>query len=363
MAKKVGIVTIHTTFNYGAVLQAYATETFFNNNGYDAELINYTNQHIQQQLKLSYKQNGRMRGYVITFIRNTLFGRLGYYRKMIKSVDENTRISSRTYRTVEELNHADYDILVAGSDQLWSPQITKTFDPVFFLQFGKAEKRISVASSFGSYRLKEADKEIIKTYLERFDAISVREQFAKEQIDNLVQTPVSVVMDPTFLLDRQQWWQLLASKSPYAKPSQKYIVTYFAGGNKHTYRKTIAQYAEKFQLPVWTIQYSNYTWPESDKKILGASIEDFMALIANAELVITDSFHGTAISLNMGTNFVSLTNKENPVRVRDLLEKLNLSERLDMDVSQYREVDYSQVSPIIERCRRQTQDWILQAAQ
>ena len=357
MAKKVGIVTIHTTFNYGAVLQAIATVAFFRNRGYDAELIDYTNDHIQEQLRLSYRQDGKVLGYFKTFVRNTIFGRLKYYRQAFKGIDQYYHLSKR-YESKEDLEGESFDILVSGSDQLWNPLITGDMDPVFMLDFGNCTKRISLASSIGSTALAPDDLTKLVTALNQFDHISVRESFAKKQLQQHIEKEIKVLADPTLLLDRDYWWDELASKSTYANTKEKYIVTYFAGGNKAAHREIIKQYSEKLKLPVWTIQYSNYTWKESNKKILGATAEDFVALIANAELVITDSFHGTAFSLNMGSNFVSLTNKANPVRVKELLEKMDLLDRIDMKPEFYKEVDYTEVGDRLDAFRQDSISWL-----
>lgn len=358
--KKIGIMTIHTTYNYGAVLQAYATEAFYNSQGYDAELIDYTNDHIQEQLKLFYKQDGKFKGYFITFIRNTVFGRLHYYKKAFGNIKNTCRFSKRHYATLDALESTNYDVLVAGSDQLWNPLISGELDPAFFLQFGHC-KKISVASSVGSSKLSDKELLTVKQYLKAFDAISVREEFARDQLQPLTDKEIKILLDPTLLLSREHWIQKVAIYSKYYSTKDKYIVTYFAGGNKDSHRQIIREYAEKFNLPVWTIQYSNYSWKESSKKILGASMEDFVALIAKASLVITDSFHGVAFSVNLGTDFVALTNKANPIRVKALLEKIGITERIDMPVDKYHSVDYDAVTPKLKALQEDSIDWAINA--
>ena len=90
-------------------------------------------------------------------------------------------------------------------------------------------------------------------------------------------------------------------------------------------------------------------------------MEDFVALIANADLVITDSFHGVAFSVNLEKNFVALTNKANPVRVKALLDKLGISERIDMSVADYHNVNYKEVTPKLEKLRDASVEWVLNA--
>lgn len=355
---KIGVITIHSTNNYGAMLQAYATVEFLVQSGYDAELIDYTNAHIQEQLNLSYKQDGKIRGYFITFVRNIVFGRLYFYKKAFRDAKQLFRLSSEKYNTLEDLDKTDYDILIVGSDQVWNPQITGTLDPAFLLLFGHPQKRITLSSSLGSYVLSENDKEEMKTALQKMDYISVRENFAKRQLIDLVDKEIKILMDPTFLLSKKDWIDKLISKSQYANNQERYILTYFAGGNKSKHREIIAEYARKLNLPVWTIQYSNYTWKESSKKILGASMADFMALIKNAELVITDSFHGVALSLNMETNFVPLANTANPERVRNLLELVSLENMIDVQPEEYVPIDYNTVTRELDKYRDDSREWV-----
>lgn len=97
------------------------------------------------------------------------------------------------------------------------------------------------------------------------------------------------------------------------------------------------------------------------KKILGATMEDFVALIANAELVITDSFHGVAFSLNLGTNFVALSNTANPERVKAILGKLEIADRIDMPVEKYYPVNYEMVHQKLAKLQQDSINWAIRA--
>lgn len=358
---KIGIVTIHTDFNYGAVLQAIATQKFFEMNGYNAEIIDYRNKFIDQQSKLIYKQNNKIIGYFITFIRNTIFGRYFYFKKAIKDLDLFRIKSKKRYYSINDLKNVDYDALIVGSDQLWNPIISNGIDPVFLLDFGHPKKKISLATSMGSYSLKEKDKVIFKQLLKDFDSISVREKHALEQIQPLVSQKVKEVLDPTLLLDKKTWLDDYAKKSKYYDTKEEYILTYFVGGEKSKYRKKIKEYSEALGLPVWSIQYSNYNWKETDKKILGASVIDFIALIKNAKLVLTDSFHGVAFSVNLEKDFVPLTNVQNPIRVKEFLNKLGLNDRIDMKSTDYNKIEYNDVRKELTAMRKDSLEWIFKS--
>ena len=359
--KKIGIITIHTDFNYGAVLQAIATQKVFEINGYDAEIIDYRNKFIDQQSKLMYKQDNKFKGYFITLIRNTIFGRYFYYKKAIKDLDKYRKKSNIRYYSIEDLKDVKYDVLVVGSDQLWNPKISNGIDPVFLLNFGKSKKKLSLATSMGSYNLNESDKEIFKNLLTNFNSISVREKHAVDQLQPLVSQKIEEILDPTLLLDKNIWLDDYAKKSKYYDTKEKYILTYFVGGEKSKYKAKVLEYSKKLGIPVWSIQYSNYNWKETDKKILGASVIDFIALIQNACLVLTDSFHGVAFSVNLEKDFIAFTNKQNPVRVREFLKKLNLSDRIDMNSDDYHEVNYQKVNKKLIAMRNDSLDWIFKA--
>ena len=359
--KKIGIVTIHTDYNYGAVLQAIATQKVLEINGYDAEIIDYRNKFIDQQSKLMYKQDNKIKGYFVTLIRNTIFGRYFFFKKAIKNLDKYRKKTKKRYYSITDLNNINYDVLIVGSDQLWNPIISNGLDPVFLLGFGNPKKRISLATSMGSYIINEKDSLIFKKMLEKFDSISVREKHAIEQLQPLVSQKIKELLDPTLLLDKNTWEEDFAKYSNYYNTKEKYILTYFVGEDKSKYRTKIREYSKLLGIPVWTIQFSNYNWKESDKKILGASVIDFLALIKNASLVITDSFHGVAFSVNLGTNFVALTNIKNPIRVKEFLGKLNLGERIDMNSDDYHEVDYSKVNTKLLEMRKDSLDWVFKA--
>lgn len=359
--KKIGIITIHTDFNYGAVLQAIATQKVFEINGYDAEIIDYRNIFIDQQSKLMYKQNNKFKGYFITLIRNTVFGRYFYYKKAIKDLDKYRKKTNIRYYSIDDLKDVKYDILVVGSDQLWNPIISNGIDPVFLLNFGQSKKKISLATSMGSYILNESDKKVFKSLLKNFNNISVREKHAIDQLQPLVSQKIEEILDPTLLLDKNIWLDDYAKESKYYDTNEKYILTYFVGGEKSKYKSKVMEYSKKLGLPVWSIQYSNYNWKETDKKILGASVIDFIALIKNANLVLTDSFHGVAFSVNLEKDFVALTNRQNPVRVREFLKKLNLSDRIDMNSDDYHEVNYQKVNKKLIAMRNDSLDWIFKA--
>jgi hypothetical protein len=360
---RIGVLTYHRSYSYGACLQAYATVAFLNEKGYTAELIDYTNAYEQRFRKLFFTENGKLSGYVSSIIKDVLLRKRHYSKLAFDRPNNDYPISSTKYKSHEDLKKVNYDVLIVGSDQMWNRNISNGLDEAYLLRYGKAKRRISVATSMGSVKLTEEEKMKFKIAFENFTAISTREDYAKEQLQPLTEKPIKVLMDPTFLFSGADWVQRLALKSKtYAVKNDKYILTFFLAAD-NSYKEKVAGYAKLFGLPVWSIQSTRVKRVDSDRVILGATIEDFVALLMNAELVITDSFHGVALSINLKKNFISIRNAGNPKRVISLLASLRISERLDMKPEDYKPVDYEILDRILEPLRKDSQDWIIDAVE
>ena len=361
--KRVGLVTYFKSYNYGVWLQAYATEVFLEMHGYDVEIIDYSNKYERNKLKYSYKENNRCLGYLTSFIKSVLFGKVRYYKKGFKNhIKEYYKLSKKQYTNIKQLKEVKYDVLAVGSDQVWNPEITNGIDEVFLLKFGDSKKRISIASSLGSKKLNKIDEDTLIAALAYFDAISVRENFAKDIIKKRINKEIKVLVDPTFLIERSVWINNLAKYSKYYNTEKKFILTYFVSKDKHSDRciDLVKMYSDNFNLPVWSIQFSTYFSKGVDKKILGATISDFIALLLKAELIITDSFHGIALSVNLNCDFVACINSENPVRAQNLLSKVGLLERVNMNVKDYKNIDYTVINIVVQELRSDSQLWLLE---
>lgn len=360
--KSIGIVTFFKSYNYGVWLQAYATQKFFENEGYEAQIINYANKLENQTTKYSFKENNKLYGYITSFIKSILFGKVTYYKKGFgRHLHEYYNLTPIEYTDVTQMNNLEYDVLIAGSDQLWNPRRTyDKLDPVFLLQFGKCSKRMSLSTSLGSDPVRNADKEALKTAFSRFNAISVRENFAKNELQELTNLQIKVTADPTFLLKKEDWLSLASTSIIKDLSKEGYILTYFVSAQKRSerYYSIINSYSKKMGLPVLAIQFSRAKSTPADKVILGASIADFLNLLNNSRLMITDSFHGVALSVNLEKEFIAIENRDNPERVRQLLAYTGLENRIDLQINKYFTIDYLNVLDKINVIREDTRNWI-----
>lgn len=216
----------------------------------------------------------------------------------------------------------EYDCLLVGSDQVWNPQIARDKQMAYFLDFGgDAVRRVSYASSFGIGEWPEEKEDLvhsIKQNLERFKAISVREETGKEIILKKFGLESQVVLDPTLL---HKGYEELTG---ITEANHEVICYLLYRSEKQLDKvKTLAALFGKKPRMISTIHYVKgftYTYPPS--------IEQWLRFMAGAEFVVTDSFHGLAFSLIYNKQFVVISpNNGKNSRLLDLLKLSGLESR------------------------------------
>ncbi len=310
MRKRVGLITIYHVPNYGSVLQTYATQILLEKLGYECDIINYKYpneyHHSLGRPKQSLKSKiGR------------LFGLSASHRKAnkLESFKKKHFNFTELYSHLNELKSANwdkYDMFVVGSDQVWKSKYTLG-DTAFLLSFvPDKKKRISIASSFATNSIPAEYRERYRKHLEKFNAISVREQNGINIIKNELQldcTP-EVVLDPTLLLSREEWLNTIP-RSNFRK-KKKYILLYMLtyAFEPRPYIFEVLKHLQS-QDDYEIIALEGYTPAGQAQGIemidkTDSSIPEFIDLFANADVVVTSSFHGTAFAVNFGIPLVSI---------------------------------------------------------
>lgn len=334
--KKIGIITIHRIYNYGSVLQSYALQRVCTELGYEVELIDYIYPN-------AFHKNHSFRKNMDTcflskkdILVNTFFKCLYaiplflQHSRIRRFMDRYIKVSTKQYVSPDDLrdNIGMYDIYITGSDQIWNPRYTGG-DPSFFLDFVD-KKKISYSSSFGvadiPYELYEKYAEM----LNKFQYISVREYSGIGLVNKIIGKPAKLVLDPTLLLTPKEW-SIFSSKK---RIEGKYILCYFLNYtfNGYPYIDDLADYLSE-QTGYKLVKIARPPRKLLNRKTtfcVSASPEDFISLIANAELVLTTSFHGTAFALNfMKPMFSIIRNAEDlDSRQKNLLDSVGLSDRI-----------------------------------
>lgn len=361
--KKIGIVTILKVNNYGAELQAYATQKVLRLMGYDAEIIDYlfykNPKHKRTKMsaptaRISIRKHLVERIYPILahwksrHYRNAQNERNAKFEEFHR---ENTRLSV-CYDTLDKLKSAklDYDILMTGSDQVWNPGIYSSLDP-YLLRFGdKKTRRVAYASSFGVSCVPDDVKTYYKESLRRYSSIGVREDKAVELVRNLSGRDASLVLDPTLLLNNDQWIEV--AKPVDGMPDKPYILIYEL--SEVPYIKMLAQYiSSQTGMPI--VRLCKNASPEDNeneiKNVIDAGPAEFLYLFAKAGYVVTNSFHGTAFSINFGKQFYTVIplGKSNNSRQRSLLKLMCCEDRMLVEGSQMPNITEVDISIVDKR--------------
>ena len=332
---KVGVITFHSANNYGAVLQTWALQKVLKNLNTTTGVINYHPDIIDGLYDPMKLKKGLSRSLLKLklYIRNK--DSLVRYNKFQSFLKNNINLIG-DYRTYKELLDAklDLDAYIVGSDQVWNPTHTGGYDPAYYLEFAKsASKRISYAASLGTDYIVSRYKDDMAKALQSFTNISVRERSTQALIGELAGKPVDVVLDPTLLLDKEDYDEIKVS-SKYKKP---YILLYSIEKNPQ-----LIEFANKISLslgmPILQRRPSNGLINQMEP-FYTANAGEFLGHIESASYVITNSFHGTVFSILYGTPVVSMLHSDTGKRTEDLLTDLGLTSHILYDINDFDNFD------------------------
>lgn len=329
---KLALLSFHNAANYGAALQAFALQKFLSESGYDCEYINYINQSRAHEYSMSWHiydclKRGKLTSAAV-FLVGSPFMELRKYRfkKFYKNHLKTTHKIYHNSKEAEELNDK-YDKFVVGSDQVWNP-ICNGYDSAFLLDFVKdRKKRVSYSPSFGMSEIANDLKRDYRENLSNFHSIGVREQKGKELVKELTGREAFVAIDPVMLLTKEQWLDICEK----GNRNERYIFSYtnrdsqiadfFHTGYKLNGRKhyILSRYTrpKDFLNPQTRVKYC-------------MSPQEFVSVIANADLVISASFHCVAMAILLNRPFVAVLTGDagKDERIVNLLKTVDLGERV-----------------------------------
>lgn len=363
--KKIEVITLHRIVNYGSVLQAYATQYVLENMGYDVEFLDYypERMHLLGMLKRIKNKNNKLKKSLIlrTIARCIMFPsyilRFTRFNKFIKS---KLKLSPITYYTANEIDNnppiADY--YCTGSDQVWNSGWNEKIDKPFFLSFNTGTKKcFSYAASFGKSSLEDWEKDETKKLLLKYSNISIREKSGVEILENLGISNSLNVLDPTLLLNNEEWSKLASDKYK----NKNYIFVYNLNRNKKI-DKYVEKLAEEKDLEIYYVSYALHEFYKKGKMKCNVSVEDFLSLIKYARYVVTDSFHATAFSINFNTDFMIVFPDKYSTRVKSILEITKLESRIVDDFNNInlanKKINFENANKILETERNKSKKFL-----
>lgn len=333
------ILTLSGYYNYGNIIQRYALQEFLRKHGH--QFVSYW----QQQTE------GGMRG--------TEFDRFRHTAKFVKK-----RILLKKFDV-----HDNFPTYIVGSDQVWRNweyDDEKEELGYYFFNFIKNShtKLIAYAVSFGKDATREAFIspqfiEYAKPLIKRIDYVSMRESTGVALVQKTWGIKAEQVVDPTMLLTVNDY-NTLINRSPRKLDETEGVFSYMLAMNDEK-EVLIKKIKNTTKMPVYTIHpYAVDVLP---------AVEQWLQGFRNASFVITDSFHGTVFSIINNTSFVVIENTTGGLsRLVSLLKRLGLEGRIikeeeisNFELSKLRPIDWGDVNHKVERLRKQSADWLLNA--
>lgn len=338
----VDLITYHRAYNYGAILQTYASIKFFEKLGYKVIVIDYVPNYLQSfgTIKNTFNQvdnrnKSLIKRIIYALIKTPSYKRLK--RVFTYFINKNFNLTLY-YSSIDNLinNKPIANLYCSGSDQIWNNYYSGEFDKAFFLDFtDDKDKCISLASSFGKNDFNKIEKEYLKKSLNKYSLLSVREKDGKEIINEIGFNNCMELFDPTLLINEDIW-------NKFAKGKMykfKYILVYQLHGDSDAYDKAI-QFAKIKGLKVLRIitMYHQIRINYNCKNIVIPTIQEFVNLFKNSEYVFTDSFHGTAFSIIFKKKLGVRLPKRFGNRITSLLNSIEASDIIIDNVKRWNQI-------------------------
>lgn len=343
--------------NYGALLQAFALKKAVEKTGANVRIVNYALSKTMQTYEILPKITGlsTLKAYLKS-ARN--------YSETKKSVSlflkfrEEYFSFTKVYHDFDELSSdpPKADVYITGSDQVWNPCIN--FDPAYYLMFGDENAvRASYAASVGVEHIPDEYKDEFVKRLSNVRYKSVRETSAKNLLDELG-IESEVCLDPTLLHDSSVYDEI----SCEPEISQPYVLLYLLVMPENV-EEYVAAVRKKYpRCKIVSIPGSPTSKRIGDVQMGGIGPKEFLGLVKSSQAVVTSSFHGTVFSVVFKKKFMSVLPAKTGGRIKDLLDKLDLSKRIASspeDISAIdREIDYENVTRKLDKLKKASYEYL-----
>lgn len=332
MEKKVGILTFHDAHNYGASLQAYALKKYISSLDYDVRVINYHH----ENLPYGFPKNRPLKENTIEEIERHKYSEEDHYERWEKFesfIEELVDYEKDVHRNENALSKLDIDFWISGSDQIWNTDITGVMNKGYFLDFDTKGRKITYAVSMGINKLEERFEDEFKRVLENIDYISVREDTLKDYAKSFTDKEVVRVVDPTLLLKKEDYSDLVKEN----KFDEKYLLIYALGPDDRL-TEIAKQKAKEKNLKI--VELNDFKLKDYHfHQVSNAGPDDFVTLIKNAEVVVTNSYHGTIFSIIFEKEFYTITRMNRNSRMETLLDILDMRDRLIENVEELSKIN------------------------
>ena len=353
---KVGIFTFPNSISYGAELQMYALYRTVESLGHAPEVIHYHNAYMKACRHTGTGPLKRAIGQLLhhRLYRNFLrFEKNAMVRYPKKSFSDPGRLPQLAKR---------YGAVICGSDQVWNPDITGE-DLSYFLNFcGADTRRVAYAPSFGVECLSAEFSARVRSELERFYGLSVREASGQTLIRELTGKDVPLVVDPTFLPDASEW-VALEREHPLAQGD--YILYYTIRSSRMVWKKA-RELSEKNGMKLVVVGGNRIKTAlrkeENVEYAVDIGPDQWLYLLHHARYVVTNSFHGTAFSVIFRKDFYVEFSSQTNSRLAQITQALGLTDRIVREEPlKPSAADYTVTDRVLPQMRRESMEYLKEA--
>jgi len=378
MKNKVGIISINKygSLNYGTVLHSFAFQTYLNKRNIDSVIIDYIDRYFKYLIPhfpvigLIKNNRGlrRLKGFIMGILiqpsADIKYKKiLKFCNKNYKMVNNNDRPFTQIYfEKMGKISSFDFDTIVCESDVIWSPKDNCGFDRAFFADYEcfKSMKKVAYSPSISNVILTKEQEQDFKKLVINFDFLSARENETAEYIRNLTGKECKHVLDPTLLLDEQDYAPIIAK----IKEKKKYLLCYNLHNDKLMISKA-RKLAKKMNIEFIEVNMNmNIRNKIYHRTLITLGIEEWLGYFKNAEFIVTNGFHGMCFSIIFKKDFYVYLRRGN--LKFNLVYKLGLESRFinEKNIEQELEnipIDYDSVYEKLNAFRKISEDYINEA--
>lgn len=342
--KKVCISTYCEWSSYGSVLQAMGLKQCLQELGFESFIVRDAPAPLaKRDFPLAISKNPKK---LIKDILNLYYrpARRRQYERCVQFIKNH--IDIRYYNDDRALNGnvPQAEHFLAGSDQIWHPKLCK---PAFFLDFvPQGQRRLSYAASMGTTDIPAEKRDEFARLIRGFDALSARETEMADVIGSFTEKDINVHIDPTFLADGESW-RKLACEYPVGKP---YILVYGIYWDRKLNRQ-LKLLGRKTGCAIVSLSPTGRTNVWGNRRVCDADPAQFLGLIDHAQAVVSSSFHGVALALNLNKKVAAVISPKAPSRLSSLLESLQVPRCEIADVMEFDLAAYAGINERIARER------------
>lgn len=353
--KRIALVSynIYCNFtNYGSALQSWALYQAIRKLGYAPVLVDYCPDVLADKDPLNPfkhmwdkdEESQRMCELTMPAIRENYYKFDKFYHERFDKTAKKYTSANFNEIVVEE----NLDGFVCGSDTIFCPD-EFGFDDGYYANYSAMKGcSVSYAASFGDPHFTDETYKILDERLKNFRAMGIRENQMIPYLKQHTEVPVQRVIDPTLLLTAQEYEQITAK--PQEK--EKYLLLY-----ARRYSSKMEAYAERVAKEngwkIVDISLRATNAERGHKMAYEAGVEEFLALVKNAEYIVTNSFHGMIFSVQFRRPFVIFSREQCDNKIDELLQLFGLRDRMLVSGEEkFADIDYDDVHERIDSARR-----------